>query len=535
MHKASIAAAAAATCLAVASTPASATEVREGGFFRVAFSRLDYVDPALSYTLPGWLILDATCARLLRYPDKPPPEGYRLVPEVAVGYPKISGDGKTHTFTLRSGFRFSDGTPVRASAFARAINRTLAPGLNSAAVQYTRDIAGATDVLAGKAQTAKGVIAQGNTLVVRFTRPMFDFPAKTTMPFFCAVPPALPSDPEGYGVFPGSGPYTITEYRPGERVTLRRNRFYNGSRPHHVDGFNVDLVASPSDVLDLVERGEADWGYANAPTYFASGRDLVRRYGVNNKGRFYLQPGLVLRYLVFNHRRGPFRRNPALRGAVGFALDRRALVSAISPSPLSETVTDQFLPHGLPAYRDADIFPLRRPDLARARKLAGGNTRNGKVALYVFDVAPGVSMAQLVAKQLEPVGLDVEIVRVPPAALYQKLLAPGEPWDMAMAFPWGPDFLDPFTYINTLYRFAPPLGGNVGGFDSPTYTRLMNEAARLRGAARDRAYGELDIRLARDAVPALAISHWNEPTLVSKRVGCIVLRPALDMTAVCLK
>ena len=420
MQKALIAAAAAATCLAVASTPASATEVREGGIFRVAFSGLDYVDPALSYTQAGWSILDATCARLLRYPDKPPPEGYRLVPEVAVGYPKISGDGKTHTFTLRTGFRFSDGTPVRASAFARAINRTLAPGLNSAAVQYTRDIAGAADVLAGKAQTAKGVIAQGNTLVVRFTRPMFDFPAKTTMPFFCAVPPTLPSDPEGYGVFPGSGPYRITEYRPGERVTLRRNRFYNGSRPHHVDGFNVDLVASPSDVLDQVERGEADWGYAIAPAYFAPGRDLVRRYGVNNKGRFYVQPGLILRHIVFNHRRGPFRRNPALRRAVGFALDRQALVSAISPSPLAERVTDQFLPPGLPSYRDADIYPLRRPDLARARKLAGGNTRNGKVALYVFDVAPAVSMAQLVAKQLEPIGLDVQIVRVPPAALYSE-------------------------------------------------------------------------------------------------------------------
>ena len=156
MQKALIAAAAAATCLAVASTPASATEVREGGVFSVAFSGLDYVDPALSYTQAGWSILDATCARLLRYPDRPPPEGYRLVPEVAVGYPKISGDGKTHTFTLRTGFRFSDGTPVRASAFARAINRTLAPGLNSAALQYTHDIAGAADVRGGQGANGEG-------------------------------------------------------------------------------------------------------------------------------------------------------------------------------------------------------------------------------------------------------------------------------------------------------------------------------------------------------------------------------------------
>ena len=31
------------------------------------------------------------------------------------------------------------------------------------------------------------------------------------------------------------------------------------------------------------------------------------------------------------------------------------------------------------------------------------------------------------------------------------------------------------------------------------------------------------------------VDFLNEPTLVSKRVGCIVLRPVLDLTAVCLK
>ena len=215
-------------------------------------------------------------------PDKPTPEGFRLVPEVAADFPKISRNGKTYTFRLRSGFRFSDGTPVRASAFARAINRTLAEGIESPALQYTGDIAGAADVQSGKTQAAAGVTARGNTLVVRFTRPIGDFAAKTAMPFFCAVPPTLPSDPEGVGPFPSAGPYVVTEYRPGERVTIRRNRFYRGTRPHHVDGFDVDLRASgPAEVLDRVERGDADWGHAIAPSYFEPGRRLVAKYGIN--------------------------------------------------------------------------------------------------------------------------------------------------------------------------------------------------------------------------------------------------------------
>ena len=189
----------------------SATGVREGGIFSITFhgpSGLDYVDPALASTAPGWAVLDTTCARLLTYPDKPPPAAFRLVPEVAAGFPKISGDRKTYTFTLRSGFRFSDGTPVRASAFARAINRTLAPGVNSPGAQHTRDIVGAEDVLAGRTTAASGVVARGNKLVVRFTRPAPDFLHRTATTFLCAVPPTLPADPEGVRSFPLPAPTT---------------------------------------------------------------------------------------------------------------------------------------------------------------------------------------------------------------------------------------------------------------------------------------------------------------------------------------
>src|SRR5262249_27215702 len=76
---------------------------RHGGTFslRCGNGRLDYIGPALAYTGEGWTVLDATCARLMSYPDKAPPEGLRLVPEVAAASPRVSGDGKTYTFTLR--------------------------------------------------------------------------------------------------------------------------------------------------------------------------------------------------------------------------------------------------------------------------------------------------------------------------------------------------------------------------------------------------------------------------------------------------
>ena len=93
-----------------------------GGTFRVlAVTRdFDSIDPAISYTLTSGSLLDPVCARLFNYPDRPGRAGFRLSPEVAAGFPRISSDGRTYTFTLRKGFRFSNGAPVQASAFARA-------------------------------------------------------------------------------------------------------------------------------------------------------------------------------------------------------------------------------------------------------------------------------------------------------------------------------------------------------------------------------------------------------------------------------
>ena len=41
--------------------------------------------------------------------------------------------------------------------------------------------------------------------------------------------------------------------------------------------------------------------------------------------------------------------------------------------------------------------------------------------------------------------------------------------------------------------------------------------------------------IARDIAPVAPLNVLNEATLVSERVGCIVLRPVLDLAVACLK
>jgi peptide/nickel transport system substrate-binding protein len=504
---------------------------KEGGTFRVALGAgaFDHIDPALAYGGASWLVLNPVCATLMTYPSKPPPTGYRIVTDVAKAFPRSSKDLRTWTFTLRSGFRFSDGSPLRANAFARAIHRTLDPANKSPATAYTQGIVGAKAVLSGKAATARGVIARGNTLIVRFEQPVPDFPAQTTMPFFCAVPPTLPVDPEGIGAFPSAGAYYVSDYRAGERIVIDRNPHYGGSRPHHVDRFLVDLrPTTPDETIDAVERGEADWGRTLREVYLDPSRGLAKKYGVN-KSRFWIVPGLGYRGYSLNTSRPLFRHNVKLRQAVNHAIDRSALEGGEGRGE----ITDQYLPSTFPGFADAKIYP-RRPDLKLARALARGNTRGGKAVLYTLDIPQAVVSARVVKRNLAKIGIDVQIKALPQGAFFARAGARGEPVDIVFS-PWTPDYIDPFSYLNLFFDGRYVGSSNWSRLDEPAVNLALRKAATLQGQARARAYAKLDARIARDFAPHAATTFLRDPTLVSARVGCVVVRPELDLTAVCLK
>lgn len=517
-------AAGAALLAAAALAGGKGSSVREGGQFRIAFAQFDEtIDPVFG---ADWFLQlqEATCALLMNHPDKPPPAGLRLVPDAAAAPPRVSADGKKYTFTIRRGLRFSNGTRLSPGSFARAFARALAPSLESAGAIYLEDVIGAQDTPEGGLPA--GIVVKGNRLTIRLRRRVPDFPARMTMPYFCAVPPNLPIDPEGVSApLPSAGPYYFGEFVRGRRVVLRRNRFYRGKRPHHVDSFVAELAPIRGQgVIDTIKAGRADWGFDYEQAYFQRARELTRL-----RSQFSARPGLLLFGFALNSRR-PLFGDVRLRRAVNFAIDRRALVRQWG-GPQSGRPTDQYLPPVLPGFRDASIYPLRRPNLRRAKALARGRLHGRKASLYVRDDPLHVALAQIVKRNLAAIGLGVDLKVFPRSVYFQKLNTPGERWDITPVT-WFPAYTDPFTYLNELFSSR-----STVGFASKKYDRLLARVARLGGRARERAYGALDVRLARDAAPMAAAFVVRIPTFVSKRVDprCVVLRPYLDLAAVCLK
>lgn len=516
--------------------PASGGETaseQAGGTFRVAAAAtvFDTIDPALVDGPAEISLLTPACGSLLDYPSKRLPEGGRLRPELAEADPVVSRDGRTYTFTLRKDARFSDGSRVTARAFVRAIERILDPAMKGfGASDLAAALVGGEDVLAGKAKTPSGVSANGRVLTLRLTRriPEFLFAVEQ----LCAVPPSQPADPEGAKApLRSPAPYFVKEYVPGERLLLERNPFYKGERPHHVDRFVADLAVDDSSIIDEIASGRLDWGWT-AGTLRVRSAELRQRYGVN-KSQFFVQPQNFLRMFVLNTSRPLFKNNPKLRQAINFAVDRKALSREVGP--LAGTPTDQYLSPSQAGYRDDRVYPLKGPDLPRARALARGNTRGGKAVLYTGASPSDVAQAQVFQQNLGAIGIEVEIVQFPGLLSFEKLAAGGKDFDIGR-IAWGHSS-DPCWFTGIFHgRTIGTIGNqNWSYFDSPRYNRLFDETSRLTGAERYRVCGELDVQLARDAAPAIPILNLNALTFVSARTGCVVVNPFLDLTAVCLK
>jgi ABC-type transport system substrate-binding protein len=138
-------------------------------------------------------------------------------------------------------------------------------------------------------------------------------------------------------------------------------------------------------------------------------------------------------------------------------------------------------------------------------------------------------------RNLGAIGLDVEIKRFPPPVLFAKLATRGEPFDIGWI---GWTVIDGSALADFFdgRRLGEPTIFNYSYFNSPKYNRLIDAASRLPlGPARDRAWGELDVSLSREAAPGIPYAVTNAFTFVSARTGCVVRNPYLDLTAVCLK
>ncbi len=497
--------------------------VAGGGTVRIdAPYDVSSMDPALSYDGESAQLLYATCAKLLNYPDRGGAAASEIVPEVAQALPSVSADGRSYTFVIRPGFRFSppSNQAVTAQTFKDSIERTLNPRMKSPVAYVFADIAGAAAYMAGRAPHISGVVARGNTLTIRMVAPAPDLPARTTLPELCAVPSDTPIDPRGLRVIPSAGPYRVASYTPGQGIVLTRNRNYHGARPHRPQRIVMTVGVSSRHAIAQVRAGTADYALEGEIDR-TDGPWLAARYGAGSRAarhgrqQYFVQAAPQLDFLALNSQR-PLFASRRMRQAVNYAIDRSALARLGDEyDPLPEHVTEDYLPPGIPGYGDVRGYPLR-PDVRRARALAGHH-RGATAVLWTCDFAPCQQQAQIVKTDLAAIGIRLVIETFPDQTLNAKLASAHAPFDIAW-LGWIPDYPDPGAMLNVLLSS----GTVLPKFQDARSRAQLAVAASLGGTKRYLAYGRLDRALVRDAAPFVAFGNQSGHELFSARMGCQV-------------
>jgi ABC-type transport system substrate-binding protein len=299
----------------------------------------------------------ATAAKLYNWSDR----GTRLVPEVAARF-AVSNNGRTYTFLLRRGFRFSDGSPVTAKNFTYAFERIASPELASPGAQFAANV---------RSVRAKGPYK----LVIRLARPEQTFISKLTMPFFQATSKTLPSTREVVVGHPSAGPYFFATNEPNSLTTLRRNPYWHGPRPAHVAGVEVRWNLDEETAFHQVGSNQIDEG----PLPLGEVEGVLARYGVN-KTRFWSKPNNCIGFLALNSRRPLFRR-VAMRKAINWAIDRAAM--ADQSGPAAATPWTHILPPLFPgSVTRKRLQPYAvHPNLAKARTLARSSLGHRRITI----------------------------------------------------------------------------------------------------------------------------------------------------------
>lgn len=170
-------------------------------------------------------------------------DGTQLVPNLATSIPDARGGGRSYTFRLRTGLRYSDGRPVRPRDFRRALERAfhLGAGLPDTSPSL-RTVLGAAACRKGRrCDLSRGVLAAGESVTFRLRRPepLFLFELSSLYP----VPAGTPLRDVGSRPAPATGPYTIESFVSGRQLKLVRNpRFRVWSETARPDGYPDEIL-----------------------------------------------------------------------------------------------------------------------------------------------------------------------------------------------------------------------------------------------------------------------------------------------------
>jgi peptide/nickel transport system substrate-binding protein len=522
-------------------------EAKKGGSITISqTSQPDYLDPALMYTVnaiePSWLVYTP----LVTYKRVDGPEGSELIPGLAEALPEISEDGLTYKLKLRSGLKYSDGSPVKASDFEHSIKRVL--NLESGGSAFFLGIEGAQDYLdAGKGEgDISGIETDDKTgdITITLGAPDGSFTHVLSMWFAAPVPSNTPFKNMTKDPPPGVGPYMFTESVPNRQFVMERNPEFDknpipGIPSGNIDTITTKIVKSAERQAQDVISGKLDYMQDSPPADIKP--EVKAKYG----DRYEETTAASTFYFFMNTRVPPFD-DPKVREAVNWGVDKPGLARIYAGEVAPGC---SFLPPGMPGFDEAlDVDdcpwgnPNEPPDLEKARSLIKEAGVDGMdVTVYGNNDDPTDKVTAAYADMLTKMGFNAK-PKILDGGVYFQTVGNQKTKAQTGFTNWYQDFPHPknFMFLVDGKSIQPTNNQNFGNVDDPEITKgiaELNKVADLSEA--EDQWKDLNNKLVERAwiVP---YGHRKFSTFVSERIdfeNCTRFHAVFfnDYSSFCLK
>lgn len=451
---------------------------------------IDGEPPTLDPNLASWdtsiAVIQLVFEGLLKF-DK----DLNLVPGIAKEVPTtanggVSADGKTYTFKLREGMKFSDGSPLTAKDVEYSLKRSLDPALATEYASFYFTIVGAEEYYTSKEKDpaklqalrdAVGVKAKDDlTLEVRLKEPRASMNQLATMwPMYpireeivkanstAEKPDKWTEDPKTYI---GNGPFKITEWVHQDHITLVPNENYYGPKPK-LKKITLTMVTDAQAEYAAFLNGEREIG--KIPNALIE--QVLKDPNLNKQ--LSRSPRLSTFAIQFNHKQKPFD-NVNVRRAFSAAIDREALINQVRKGVGKPAYS--WVPPGNPGYQ-ADLGKEYALDPAKAKKfLADAGYPDGKglpqITFQYANTRNNPIIAQFAQEQWKTnLGIDVKLEPMEPKA-FSEAVNKGQ--YMMGFYGWNADYPDPDNWLPEL--FGTGAGNNHTYYSNPKLDDLMSKA-----------------------------------------------------------
>lgn len=316
----------------------------------------------------------------------------------------ISDDGKTYTFHIRDGVKFSDGEVCDANAIKA----------NFDAIIENKDRHTWLEMM----NLLVGVSAPDDkTFVIELSEPYYPLLTElgVTRPFAMISPKAMKdgSTKDGVNAYIGTGPYVLTDFVTDEYAVFEANKNYWGEQPK-IKKITVKVIPDNQTRILALEKGEIDMIFGKNMI----DADAINQYTGNDKFTVSLSDPTSTRQIVLNTTRDVLA-DKEVRQALQHATNKQAISDGIFYG--LEQPADTLFAKTVP-YCDIDLEPyaydveLAQSMLDEAGWVVGADKIREKDGqklnidlLYNSDSVTEKAIAEYLQSEYQKIGISLNI------------------------------------------------------------------------------------------------------------------------------